>query len=126
MAFVSEEEELKKIPYEAEILLCNYLINYLEGFIASSNADVDESETKLELEVEVDGKVLHAYRRDDSDEGASKKKKGKKSKKQVTAGVKHDRIVHTVGKLVCCDCSRFIFLSSTWLTRRHFGDILCS
>lgn len=92
-----EEEEAKKIPYEAEINLCDHLVTYLEHFLVPSNAEAENANTNQGVaELEVDGQVLRAYRRDDDDE-VSKKKKGKKSKKQQIAGVKHDKIVHSVG-----------------------------
>jgi hypothetical protein len=93
----SEEEEAKKIPYEAEIYLCDHLVTYLEHFLVPSNADAENTNAnQATAELEVDGQVLRAYRRDDDDE-VSKKKKGKKNKKQHIAGVKHDKIVHSVG-----------------------------
>lgn len=94
----SEEEEAKKIPYEAEINLCDYLVTYLEHFLVPSNAEAENANaSKTTAELEVDGQVLRAYRRDDDDEDIGRKKKGKKNKKQQIAGVKHDRIVHSVG-----------------------------
>ena len=44
MCVIREEEELKRVPYEEEIRLCDFLISYLESkFLNSSSAAKDDA-----------------------------------------------------------------------------------
>jgi hypothetical protein len=94
-----EEEELKRIPYEEEMNLCDYLISYLEtNFItkeSSTSAAADES-SPAQPEV-VDGMRVH--RRSDEDFSAVVNSKSKRGKKKGGGNQKRDVISHGVDTL---------------------------
>ena len=85
-----EEEEAKKIPYEEEMALCDYLSNYLkttflvekETVAAAAAAAAVAAAAGPAAAFEHDGMTLQAFRREDDEEerwvGGGKKKKEKK------------------------------------------------
>ena len=93
-----EEEELKKVPYEEEMALCDYLVDYLKTTFLSEEGQAggasDSKSSGASGSFELDGKVLQAYKRDDDEEewaAAHSKKKGAGGKKKA----KKDTIVHS-------------------------------
>lgn len=90
-----EEEELKKVPYEEEMALCDYLVHYLKTtFLAEAPAaGAEESKSNgTAPDVELDG--LKAFKRDDEDDDPwARKKKGGAKKGKGKA--KDHTIVHS-------------------------------
>lgn len=80
-----EAEEAKKVPWQEEMVLCDFIIKYLSDLIAEKSAAEEETAKTAE---EFDG--LQVFKRDDSEffnlgggKSAKKKGKGKKGKKAV-------------------------------------------
>jgi uncharacterized coiled-coil DUF342 family protein len=90
-----EEELAKKIPYEEEMDLCDYLSNYLTNAFMSK----DKSTEKVveEVKTDFDGLVLLNSKKDDGNfYMAPSGKQGKKNKgggKKTAAGTKRGKIV---------------------------------
>jgi uncharacterized coiled-coil DUF342 family protein len=91
-----EEEELKRVPYEEEMLLCDYLVTYLEShFLPKDDAAVNgDAPTSAAAVASLDG--MKVLKRDEAEFGAmgSSKKRGKK--KGGANAAKRDVITHGV------------------------------
>lgn len=86
-----EEEELARVPYEEEMQLCDYLVNYLENnFVDKADAPVEKKEASLEI-----GGGLSLLKREDEEFLPSSTAAKKKGKKKGT-NAKKDVIVHGV------------------------------
>jgi uncharacterized coiled-coil DUF342 family protein len=75
-----EEEEAKKIPYEEEQALCDYLADYLERTYLKIGGDGDESKVAVKKEDVI------AVKEDYFGKGKGKKKRQRQPKKQAAAG----------------------------------------
>jgi uncharacterized coiled-coil DUF342 family protein len=88
-----EEEELKKIPYEAEQGLCDYLADYLERTYLNGGESAQAEEKKKEDVIAVTDDPFANFKpmgkKDDDvffSKGKEKKKRQRQAKKQATAG----------------------------------------
>ncbi|KAL3910426.1 MAG: hypothetical protein SGILL_007693, partial [Bacillariaceae sp.] len=88
-----EEEELKKVPYEEEQALCDYLAEYLERTYLKTGTDAEKVAAKKEDVVEVKDDPFAGFKpvtkKDDEDyfgKGKGKKKRQRAPKKSETAG----------------------------------------
>jgi len=92
-----EAEELARIPYEEDMLLCDYLVAYLQKYkITDEEGDVDTPTETNSPEIPEVGNGLKVLRRDleDFTGGGTTKKRGKKKGGANTK--KKDILVHGV------------------------------
>jgi len=78
---LEEEERDKQIPYEGEIELCEVLIKHLEGLLPKQKEEVAPAPAKVTIE----GEDISILKRDDTDDGATGKKKYQKKQKPSKA-----------------------------------------
>lgn len=100
-----EEEEAKKVPYEEEMALCDYLVNYLkQNFLTEKEEPVVAAAgpTTPAAAFEHEGMTLQAFRREDEEEeqwAGGKKKKEKKQGgeggRKGKGGGKKDTLAHS-------------------------------
>lgn len=96
-----EEEELKKKPWQEEIALCDFLINYLKKLLAKETKKTEDASTAAKSNGEVvptlegfEGMKVSQKKKDNEDNfmvmgGASKKKKTKAKRKEKDETITH-------------------------------------
>ena len=96
-----EEEELKRVPYEEEMLLCDYLVTYLQSNFTNKDgaatASPASSSSGSSGAVSQDG--LKVHRRDDLEFAALKTTQKRGKKKGGANAAKKDVITHGVDTL---------------------------
>lgn len=84
-------EEAKKEPWEAEKLLCDFLVSYLEGLLPKEGGDKQEEAKEVN---HLEGFTAYSKKDNDMEEfivfGGKAKKGGKKNKKKKATTINHD------------------------------------
>lgn len=92
-----EEEELKRVPYEEEMLLCDYLVTYLESnFLPKDDAATNGTTSSANggAVASLDG--MKVLKRDEAEFGAMGNSKKRGKKKGGNNAAKRDVITHGV------------------------------
>ncbi len=89
-----EEEELKRIPYEDEINLCDYLVNYLQSIKPQDDQPVDSNSSASTSSTAVPEGLVLFQRMDNEFLNLNVTKK--RGKKKGGSNAKRDVIVHGV------------------------------